>query len=241
MTSFDTWPPIGIAGTGSHAPEFDGDLYASSVIAARRALERADVEADDVDLLVVTAGRSGELELAAELGLRDDIAVVEFGAAGGGFVHGLHAGASMLAAGETWTYALVVEAGHHAGSAVLRKELEVADVIAMAAIDAGVDPGAAFDAGMDGGPLDEQTAGLRSVAYAHDVENSVEHLVAAACRDASVAEDELALIIANTPEVSVAAELDRLAREETLGDHDLVCLVATSDTRSAACVLRWSS
>ncbi|MCW2972535.1 MAG: 3-oxoacyl-(acyl-carrier-protein) synthase, partial [Thermoleophilia bacterium] len=58
--------------------------------------------------------------------------------------------------------------GDGAGAVVLRKELEVADVVAMAAVDAGIDPGAAFDAGIDGGPLDDETAGLRSVAYTVD-------------------------------------------------------------------------
>jgi hypothetical protein len=238
MTSFDTWPPIGIASTGAHAPHLDGEKFASSFIAVRRALEDADVLVDELDLVVVTGGPGSSAPLGRELELGHDVAMIDFAGGAGGFIAALHVGASMLAAGEAWTYALVVEAGVHAGAVVLRKELEVADIVAMAAIDAGVDPGAAFDAGIDGGPLDEATPGLRAVTYAGS-EVPLEDLITAACRDASVDEDELVLVVSAPEGTTVAAELDRLARSPALASGDLVCLVGIGD-RSGACVLRWA-
>jgi 3-oxoacyl-[acyl-carrier-protein] synthase-3 len=109
--------------------------------------------------------------------------VFDLNAVCSGFVYGLHAGASMLAGGEAWTTAVVVGAdrysaitdptdrgtriffGDGAGAVVLRKELEVADLAAAAAAEAGIDIGLLE---VDGGELDEATAGLRSIAYAVD-------------------------------------------------------------------------
>jgi 3-oxoacyl-[acyl-carrier-protein] synthase-3 len=225
VTSYDTWPPIRIAGTGSFVPEHavtnaelveggldttdgwivdhtgirerrwaDADTTTAQLAAeaARRALEAADAYADDVDLLVLATSTPDWQQPATAsavhelLGLRPDAGVFDLNAVCSGFVYGLHAGASMLAGGEAWTSVLVVGAerysaitdpddrgtriffGDGAGAVLLRKELEVADLAVMAAQEAGVELGStAFDE-LDGGALDDETAGIRSVAYAVD-------------------------------------------------------------------------
>lgn len=277
MTSFDTWPPIRIAGTGSHLPdravtndELVGgglDTTADWIVehtgirerrwvdegtttanlatrAARAALEAAGAYADEVDLLVLATSTPDWQQPATasavhhELGLRPDAGAFDLNAVCSGFVYGLHAGASMLAGGEAWTTALVVGAeryssltdpadrgtriffGDGAGAVVLRKELEVADLAVMAATEAGVDLGSNTFAEIDGGALDDESAGIRSVAF------SVEHAgkdalltplgapfgmdgpavrvwavpamvdaVRRACRDAHVEVEELALLV----------------------------------------------
>ncbi|MCW2959933.1 MAG: 3-oxoacyl-(acyl-carrier-protein) synthase [Thermoleophilia bacterium] len=277
MTSFDTWPPISIAGTGSYLPErvvTNEELVATglettpewivehtgirtrhwatdeqrtsdlAIEAARRALGAAQVHPDEIDLIVVATTTpdqpmpSTAAAVHAGLGLRTDAGALDVNAACSGFVYALHAGASMLAGGETWTNALVIGAevcsratdptdrttriffGDGAGAVVLRKDLEVADVIAMAAADAGLDPGAAFNEGIDGGTHEDDTAGLRSVTYT-TIDVGSESLtmatggfftmdgpaakrfaipalvegVRSACRDALLDVDELALVI----------------------------------------------
>ncbi|MBC7460430.1 MAG: beta-ketoacyl-ACP synthase 3 [Thermoleophilia bacterium] len=160
--------------------------------AAKAALEAAQVDAHDIDLvLLATSTPDWQTPATATavhhaLGLRLDAGALDLDAACSSFVYALHVGASMLAGGESWTNVLVIGAdrassltdptdrstrilfGDGAGAVVLRKELEIADVVAMAAVDAGIDPGAAFDAGLDGGPLDDETPGLRSVTYTVD-------------------------------------------------------------------------
>lgn len=226
MTSFDTWPPIAIAGTGSYVPErvvTNAELVADGLDttdewivshtgirerrwaaadqatsdlaaeAARRALQDADAYVDDIDLLVLATSSPDWIQPATAsavhhtLGLRGDCGAVDMNAVCSGFVYALHAGASMLAGAEAWTTVLVVGAecysritdpedrstriffGDGAGAVVLRKQLEIADVAAMAAADAGVELGGSeFLDGLDGGTLDEDTAGLRSLAYAVD-------------------------------------------------------------------------
>ena len=222
MTSFDTWPPIRIAGTGSFVPErvvTNAELVASGLDttdewivehtgirerrwapegmttaelatnAARLALDAADCFPDDVDLLVLATSSPDWQQPAtasavhAQLGLRPDAGVFDVNAVCSGFVYALQAGSAMLAAGEAWTTVLVVAAEHYsrltdpadrgtriffgdgAGAVVLRKELEVADLAAAAAAEAGIDIGA-LD--IDGGVLDEETAGIRSIALAVD-------------------------------------------------------------------------
>ncbi len=275
MTSFDTWPPIRIAGTGSFVPErvvtnaelVEGGLdttdawivdhtgirerrWASdetttaelATAAARRALEAADCFPDDIDLLVLATSTPDWQQPATasavhqQLGLRHDAGVFDVNAVCSGFVYALQVGASMLAAGEAWTTVLVIAAEHYsrltnpadrgtriffgdgAGAVVLRKELEVADLAAMAAAEAGVDIGDM--AGLDGGALDEETAGIRSVALSVDHggkdalltphgeyfqmdgpavrEYAVPAMVDAvqrACRDAGITPSDLALLV----------------------------------------------
>lgn len=225
MTSFDLWPPIAIAGTGSYVPErvvTNAELVASglettdawivertgirerrwldddqatsdlAVAAARQALEAADAYVDDVDLVILATSTPNWPQPATAsavhhaLGLREDAGAMDVNVVCSGFVYALHAGASMLAGGEAWTTALVIGAdcysritdpadrgtriffGDGAGAVVLRKQLEVADIAAMAAADAGIEIGSDLAEGLDGGPLDDETAGIRSVAYAVD-------------------------------------------------------------------------
>ncbi|MCW2923016.1 MAG: fabH 2 [Thermoleophilia bacterium] len=277
MTSFDTWPPISIAGTGSYVPErvvtnaelvdsgldtthtwivdhtgiherrwaAEGETTANlATQAARRALDAAQAHVDDVDLLVLATSTPDWQQPAtasavhAQLGLRPDAAVMDVNTVCSGFVYGLHAGASMLAAGEAWTTAVVVGAeryssitdptdrgtriffGDGAGAVALRKELEVADLAVMAAQAAGVELGSgAFDE-LDGGALEEETPGLRSVAYAVDHAGkdalltphgspfamdgpavrayavpAMVDAVRRACRDAGVSPADLALVV----------------------------------------------
>lgn len=275
MTSFDTWPPIRIAGTGSFLPErivTNAELVASGLAtsdewivshtgirerrwvepgtttadlatrAARAALEIAGMHVDEVDLLVLATSTPDWQQPATAtavhhaLAMRADAGAIDLNAVCAGFVYALHAGTSMLAGGEAWTTALVVGAecysrltdpgdrgtrvffGDGAGAVVLRKELEVADLAVMAAAEAGVDIGALDE--LDGGAHDEETAGIRSVAYAVDHsgkdalltphgsffrmdgpavrEYAVPALVDAvrsACRDAGVTPDDLALVV----------------------------------------------
>lgn len=225
MTSFDTWPPIRIAGTGSFLPERvvtneelvaggldttaewivehtgirerrwvdDGTTTASlAARAAGAALEAAGAYADEVDLLVLATSTPDWQQPATAsavhhaLGLRPDAGAFDLNAVCSGFVYGLHAGASMLAGGEAWTTVLVVGAerysaitdpadratriffGDGAGAVVLRKELEVADLAVMAATEAGVDLGSDAYTELDGGALDDETAGIRSIALSVD-------------------------------------------------------------------------
>lgn len=225
MTSFDLWPPIAIAGTGSYVPErvvtnaelVEGGLETTdewivertgirerrwlandqatsdlAVMAARRALEAADAHPDDIDLVVLATSTPDWPQPATAsavhhaLGLRGDAGAMDINVVCSGFVYALHAGSSMLAGGEAWTTALVIGAdcysritdpddrgtriffGDGAGAVVLRKQLEVADIAAMAAVDAGIDIGDDIAGVLDGGPLDDETPGIRSVAYAVD-------------------------------------------------------------------------
>lgn len=225
MTSFDTWPPIRIAGTGSFVPErivTNAELVADGMDttdewivehtgirerrwadasvttaqlateAARLALDAADCFVDDVDLLVLATSSPDWQQPAtasavhAQLGMRADAGVFDLNAVCSGFVYGLQVGAAMLAAGEAWTTVLVVGAeqysrltdpadrstriffGDGAGAVVLRKELEVADLAAMAAAEAGVDIGSDLFDDLDGGALDDETAGIRSIALSVD-------------------------------------------------------------------------
>jgi 3-oxoacyl-[acyl-carrier-protein] synthase-3 len=277
VTSFDTWPPIRIAGTGSFVPErvvTNADLVADGLdttenwivehtgirerrwvepgtttanlatAAARRALEAADCFADDVDLLVLATSSPDWQQPATasavhqELGLRPDAGVFDVNAVCSGFVYALQAGTAMLAAGEAWTTVLVVGAerysrltdpadrgtriffGDGAGAVVLRKELEVADLAAMAAAEAGVELGSDAFAELDGGALEEETAGIRSIALSVDHagkdalltphgeyfqmdgpavrEYAVPAMVDAvqrACRDAGITPADLALVV----------------------------------------------
>jgi 3-oxoacyl-[acyl-carrier-protein] synthase-3 len=277
VTSFDTWPPIRIAGTGSFVPErvvtnaelVEGGLETTdewivehtgirerrwaepggttaslAVNAAQRALEMADVHPDEVDLLVLATSSPDWQQPATAsavhhaLGLRPDAGALDINAVCSGFVYGLHAGASMLAGAEAWTTVLVIGAecysrltdpadrgtriffGDGAGAAVLRKELEVADLAVMAAEAAGVDLGDGTFNELDGGALDEETAGIRSLAYSVDHagrdalltphgeyfqmdgpavrEYAVPAMVDAvrsACRDAGIEPSELALLV----------------------------------------------
>jgi 3-oxoacyl-[acyl-carrier-protein] synthase-3 len=337
VTSFDTWPPIRIAGTGAFVPErvvtnadlVEGGLETSdewivehtgirerrwvepgtttaelATRAAARALEAADVHADDVDLLILATSSPDWQQPAtasavhAELGMRHDAGVLDVNAVCSGFVYALHAGTSMLAAAEAWTTVLVVGAevysrltdpsdrgtriffGDGAGAAVLRKELEVADLAVMAAEQAGVDLGSDAFNELDGGALDDETAGIRSIAYTVDhggkdalltphgeyfqmdgpavreyaVPAMVE-AVRAACRDAGVTPDELALVVphqsnrrmleaaideldlpearlavtvdryGNTAAASIPITLDEAVRAGRVTEGDLVCLV----------------
>lgn len=277
MTSFDTWPPIRIAGTGSYLPErvvTNAELVAGGLDttdewivghtgirerrwaepdtttamlaseAARAALDAAGAHVDEVDLLVLATSTPDWAQPATAsavhhaLGMRGDAGAMDVNVVCSGFVYALHAGAAMLAGGEAWTTALVVGAerysaitdpsdrhtriffGDGAGAVVLRKELEVADLAAMAAAEAGIDLGSdAFD-DLDGGALDDETAGLRSVTYAVDHAGkdalltphgepfgmdgpavrawAVPAMVAAvrdACRDAGIEVDDLALLV----------------------------------------------
>lgn len=224
MTSFDTWPPIRIAGTGSFVPDrvvTNAELVAEldttdewivehtgirerrwagpgtttaqlATAAAQRALDAADSFIDDIDLLVLATSSPDWQQPAtasavhAALGMRGDAGVFDVNAVCSGFVYGLQAGASMLAASEAWTSVLVVGAelysrltnpadrgtriffGDGAGAVVLRKELEVADLAVMAAAEADVDLGSDTFSDLDGGALDEETAGLRSIALSVD-------------------------------------------------------------------------
>jgi 3-oxoacyl-[acyl-carrier-protein] synthase-3 len=155
--------------------------------AARVALERADLDPIDIDLLVLATSTPDWQQPATasavhhELGMRPDAGCFDLGAVCSGFVYALHAGSAMLAAGEAWTNALVVGAerysritdpadrstriyfGDGAGAVVLHKELEIADLAAQAAAEAGVEIGSL---NIDGGSLDDDTPGIRSVAYA---------------------------------------------------------------------------
>jgi 3-oxoacyl-[acyl-carrier-protein] synthase-3 len=277
MTSFDTWPPIRIAGTGSFLPErvvtnaelVDGGLDTTdewivshtgirerrwvddgtttaqlAAEAARRALDAAAAYPDDVDLLVLATSTPDWQQPATAsavhelLGLRADAGVFDLNAVCSGFVYGLHAGASMLAGGEAWTTVLVVGAeryssitdpadrstriffGDGAGAVVLRKELEVADLAVMAAAQAGVDLGSSVLDDLDGGALDDETAGIRSVAYSVDHSGkdalltshgepfgmdgpavrayavpAMVDAVQRACRDAGIPHSDLALLV----------------------------------------------
>lgn len=225
MTSFDTWPPIRIAGTGSVLPArvvTNAELVASGLetsdewivrhtgirerrwvgpgvttaelaaAAARRALAASGLHADDVDLLVLATSTPDWQQPAtatavhAALELRADAAALDVNAVCSGFVYALATGSAMLAAAESWTSVLVIGAeryssltdpgdrstriffGDGAGAVVLRKELEVADLAAIAAQEAGVDLGSDAFAALDGGELDEDTAGIRSVAFSVD-------------------------------------------------------------------------
>ena len=212
--------------------------------ASRRAIEAADVFADDVDLVVLATSSPDWQQPATasavhhELGLRPDAGALDVNAVCSGFVYALHVGTSMLASSEAWTTVLVVGAevysrltdptdrgtriffGDGAGAVILRKELEVADLAVIAAQEAGVDLGGdAFDE-LDGGALDEETPGIRSIAYAVDHASkdalltphgeyfqmdgpavrdfavpAMVDAVQRACRDAGVAPSELALIV----------------------------------------------
>lgn len=224
MTSFDTWPPIRVAGTGSYVPErivTNDELVASgldttsewieqhtgirerrfaaegeatsdlAVHAARAAMEAADCWPDDIELVIVATSTPDwpqpatasavhhALELSPEAGAMDLNAVCS------SFVYALHTGAAMLAACDAWTNVLVIGAdcysritdpadratriffGDGAGAVVLRKELELADVAMFAAHEAGVDPGPGFD-DVDGGVAEDETPGIRAVAYSVD-------------------------------------------------------------------------
>jgi len=277
MSSFDIWPPIRIAGTGSSVPErvVSNDELAATGLdttaewieartgirerrwaaegettsdlatqAGRRALENADVDAEDVDLLILATSSPDWMQPATasavhhRLELRRDAAAMDVNAVCSGFVYGLHAGSSMLAGGEAWTTALVIGAecysritdpedrgtriffGDGAGAVVLRKELEVADIAAAAAVEADVDLGSGFVDTLDGGALDDDTPGIRSVAYTVDHSGkdalltphgeyfqmdgpavrayavpALINAVRSACRDAAIEPGELALLI----------------------------------------------
>ncbi len=277
MTSFDTWPPIRIAGTGSFVPErvvTNAELVADGLKttdewivehtgirerrwadpetttaqlaaeSARFALDAADCFADDVDLLILATSSPDWQQPATAsavhelLGLRPDAGVFDVNAVCSGFVYGIQAGAAMLAAGEAWTTVLVVGAerysrltdpadrgtriffGDGAGAVVLRKELEVADLAAMAAAEAGVEIGSDLFDNLDGGALDDETAGIRSIALSVDHagkdalltphgeyfqmdgpavrEYAVPAMVDAvrrACRDAGIEPADLALVV----------------------------------------------
>lgn len=277
MTSFDTWPPVRIAGTGSYLPErvvTNAELVASgldtsdewvvertgirerrwaaagqatsdlAVEAARQALDAAGVDPADVDLLVLATSSPDWIQPATAsavhhgLDLRADAAAVDLNAVCSGFVYALHAGASMLAAGEAWGTALVVAAecysrltdpddratriffGDGAGAVVLTKQLEVADLAAIAAAEAGIELGSELLGAIDGGPLDEESAGLRSVAYSVDHSRkdalltphgeyfrmdgpavrdyavpAMVDAVTRACRDAAIEPTDLALLV----------------------------------------------
>jgi 3-oxoacyl-[acyl-carrier-protein] synthase-3 len=230
--------------------------------------------------------------------MRHDAGVLDVNAVCSGFVYALHAGTSMLAAAEAWTTVLVVGAevysrltdpsdrgtriffGDGAGAAVLRKELEVADLAVMAAEQAGVDLGSDAFNELDGGALDDETAGIRSIAYTVDhggkdalltphgeyfqMDGPAVHeyavpamveAVRAACRDAGVTPDELALVVphqsnrrmleaaideldlpearlavtvdryGNTAAASIPITLDEAVRAGRVTEGDLVCLV----------------
>jgi 3-oxoacyl-[acyl-carrier-protein] synthase-3 len=212
--------------------------------ATRQALGMADVFVDEVDLLVLATSSPDWQQPATAsavhhaLGLRPDAGVMDVNAVCSGFVYGLHAGASMLASSESWTTVVVVGAevysrltdpadrgtriffGDGAGAVVLRKELEVADLAVLAAQEAGVELGSDPFTELDGGTLDDETAGIRSIAYSVDHagkdalltphgepfrmdgpavrEYAVPAMVDAvtrACRDAHIAPAELALLV----------------------------------------------
>ncbi|MCB0877521.1 MAG: beta-ketoacyl-ACP synthase 3 [Thermoleophilia bacterium] len=233
--------------TGIRERRWVGDDVTTAQLAAeaaRRALASADAFADDVDLLVLATSTPDWQQPATAsavhelLGLRPDAGVFDLNAVCSGFVYGLHAGASMLAAGESWTTVLVVGAeryssitdpddrstriffGDGAGAVVLRKELEIADLAVMAAAEAGVELGSDALSELDGGALDDETAGIRSIAYSVDhggkdalltphgapfgmdgpavrayAVPAMVDAVRRACRDAHVAVSDLALLV----------------------------------------------
>lgn len=103
---------------------------------------------------------------------------------------------------------------------VLRKELEVADLAAMAAAEAGVEIGSELFDDLDGGALDDETAGIRSIALSVDHAGkdalltphgeyfqmdgpavrayavpAMVDAVRRACRDAGIEPAELALVV----------------------------------------------
>ncbi|MCW2950193.1 MAG: 3-oxoacyl-[acyl-carrier-protein] synthase 3 [Thermoleophilia bacterium] len=216
MTSFDTWPPIAIVGTGAHAAPHDDqatDSTERAAVAARRAMHSADIRDDEVDLVIVATSTSTASErdtsappqpfasaraIHVAVGLRDDAGAIDVVESGAALIHALATGASLLAAAEAWTHVLVVGSDDAAGALVLRKELEVADVVALAAFEAGIEPGAAFDRGIDGGPLDHETTGLRSLGFLVESEartNAIATVVRAACRDASIEVGELRFLV----------------------------------------------
>lgn len=315
MTSFDTWPPIRVAGTGSFVPErvvTNDELVAGGLdttpdwivehtgiserrwveegtttanlaaSAARAALESAGAYADEVDLLVLATSTPDWQQPATasavhqELGLRPDVGVFDLNAVCSGFVYGLHAGTSMLAGGEAWTTALVIGAdryssitdpadrgtriffGDGAGAVVLRKELEVADLAVMAASEAGVDLGNDTFAELDGGVLEEESAGIRSVAFAVDhagrdalLTPHGEHFgmdgpavrayavpamvdaVRRACRDAHVEVADLALIV---PHQSNRRMLDAAIDELGMPEGRLATTVERYGNTAAASI-----
>lgn len=315
MTSFDTWPPIRIAGTGSFLPErvvTNAELVASGLDttdewivartgirerrwvepgattaqlateAARRALEAAGLYPDDVDLLVLATSTPDWQQPAtasavhALLGMRPDAGVFDLNAVCSGFVYGMHAGVSMLSGGEAWTTVLVVGAdtysritdpadrttriffGDGAGAVVLRKELEVADLAVMAAAQAGVDLGTSVLDELDGGALDEETAGIRSVAYTVDHAGkdalltphgaafgmdgpavrefampALVDAVRSACRDAGIEPADLALLV---PHQSNRRMLEAAIDELGLPEARLACTVEHFGNTAAASI-----
>lgn len=277
MTSFDIWPPISIAGTGSAVPARivrNSELVESGLLttdawivehtgirerrwvaqgedtatlateAAERALRAAGTHADEIDLLILATSTPIWQQPATAtavhhaLGLRPDAGAMDVNAVCSGFIYALHAGSSMLAGGEAWTTALVIGAetystltdpadrgtriffGDGAGAVVLRKELEVADLAVMAAEEAGIELGSEGFEDLDGGLLEDETPGIRSVAYAVDHsgkdalltplgepfqmdgpavrEYAVPAMIEAvqsACRSAGITPDDLAVLI----------------------------------------------
>jgi 3-oxoacyl-[acyl-carrier-protein] synthase-3 len=225
-SSFDMWPPVAIAGTGSYVPErvvTNEDLITAGGLdttdawivektgirerrfahedqttsqlaseAARRALEAADTFPEDIDLVIVATSTPDWPQPATAsavhhaLGLRPDAGAMDVNVVCSGFVYALHAGAAMLAGSEAWNSVLVIGAdtysritdpqdrgtrvffGDGAGAVVLQKRLEFADVAAMAAAEAGIDAGEGLISALDGGMLDEETPGIRSIAYSVD-------------------------------------------------------------------------
>lgn len=157
--------------------------------AAKNALDSAEAYADEIDLLILTTSTPDWQQPATAsavhelLGLRADAGAFDLNAVCSGFVYALQAGSSMLAGSEAWMSVLVVGAeryssitdpndrttriffGDGAGAVLLRKELEVADLAAAAAAEAGINIG---DLAHDGGALDEESSGIRSIAYAVD-------------------------------------------------------------------------
>jgi 3-oxoacyl-[acyl-carrier-protein] synthase-3 len=157
--------------------------------ACERALEAAAMHADEVDLVLLATStpmwRQPATAVAVHeaLGLRADAGALDLGAVCCGFVYGLQAGSAMLAAAESWTSVLVVGSEHYsaftdpadrgtriffgdgAGAVVLRKQLEVADLAVLAAQQAGIDLDVAGLVDIDGGAHEEESAGIRSIAY----------------------------------------------------------------------------
>lgn len=222
MSSFDTWPPVRIAGTGSRLPDrvvsnvdlaeqldtsdewivektgirerrWAADDEATSdlaVLAALAAMDDAGMDAFDIDLVVVATSTPDFPQPATasvvhgRLGLRPEAAAFDIDAVCSGFVYALHGASSMLACTDTWNTALVIGAdtysritdpsdratrvifGDGAGAVVIEKTLHMGEVALMAAESVGIKESGAPD--VEGGLPDDETPGIRSVAYTVD-------------------------------------------------------------------------
>jgi len=235
-----------------------------ATLAAGRALEAAKTHVDEVDLLVLATSSPDWQQPATAsavhhaLAMRPDAGCLDLNAVCSGFVYGLHAGSSMLASAEAWTTALVIGAecysrltdpadretriffGDGAGAVVLRKDLEMADLAAMAAAEVGVDLGTDFGRALDGGPLEQETVGIRSLAYSVDhggkdalltphgeyfqmdgpavrayAVPAIAEAVRRACRDAAIEPSDLALLVPHQSNRRILeAALDALGMPE---------------------------